>query len=339
MTEEVTTRDRAIRADLSAGRSLGEVARTHSVPPAVVERVAAICGLPQGHAFEGGAHVYAPDVEYKPSTAAADVLEQIGWSIKQRVASRGRCTTRDAALCESIILEDLTLAEAGDRADVTGERMRQILRKHTGLSTRDLAEHRAELREARRLVLGRAEAEGLAAELPAASLTDLAEAANLSVQEVSEVIGDQEALRRRRRNTWSVGQDDAAVLNEMQRVASLPGGSPLTTPFYDQNRLEHTVRAIRIIQRFGTWTEACTRAGVASNVRDRVYERAWSEDQLLEWVTAYVQDVGAVAASYSGADQWLRERKEEGAPSAQTVRNYLGTWVEILETVADRLGA
>lgn len=333
MAESIHERDRAIRADIVARAPKASIATAHSVRIDIVDRIAVISGLDSAD-VGGQASMQQPDAAYKPSVKAADVLDRIGWDITVRVSSPPRCSRRDAALCESILLEDVTLDEAGARAGLTRERMRQILLKHTGLSTKDLTAHRGELREARRLVTGRAEVVRLAAAQAEATLQDLAAASGLTVAEVAEIVGTEEALRRRARNTWTVGTSEEAVLAEMRRVASLPGGTPLTSPFYDDQRVDGALKSVRIVQRFGTWHQACERAGLAVKERDRHYERTWSRAQLLDWVEAYVDDVGATRASYAGFDSWLRARKAQGAPSGQTVRNYLGRWTDILRAVA-----
>ena len=160
-------------------------------------------------------------------------------------------------------------------------------------------------------------------------MPELAEDTGLTNDEVVEVLGTDEALRRRRRNTWTVGIDDAAVLAELKRVAQLPGGNPLSAPFYDGHRKPGAIGSVRAMQRFQTWSAACTAAGVQHRVTTRDYNRQWTEEDLLEWVRRYVAEAEATA-SYRKFSGWLGEHREEGAPSAQTVRNYLGKWVDVV---------
>lgn len=133
-----------------------------------------------------------------------------------------------------------------------------------------------------------------------------------------------------RPNTWKQSATDDAVLAEIRRTASLPGGSPLTGSFYDSHRSPGSVGSGRIIQRFGTWNDACRTAGVDAEERTRVYRRGWTEEDLVAWTRRYLADAGP-APSYKDFQQWLREHKTEGAPSAATMRNRLGTWVTIVE--------
>ena len=126
---------------------------------------------------------------------------------------------------------------------------------------------------------------------------------------------------------------DDPVTTEMRRVAGLPGGSPLSVSFYDRHRAEGALTSARIIQRHGTWSEACTAAGVATNRASRTsYSRAWSEEDLLQWVRRYLAE--ACKPSYTDFSRWLRE--QDGAPSANTVRNTLGGWSAALEAAAQR---
>lgn len=286
----------------------------------VVDRIAVIAGLKAQHP----AGLYQPDVHYKPCPEAQQVLDAVGWRIEDRLGARPRCS-----LCDSLLIEDLTLDEAGSRVPLTREMMRLILLKHTGLSTRDLKEYRTELREARRLVTGRRDVRRLAAESPDATAAELAEKTELTIAEVEDALGTEDALRLRPRNTWSVGVDDETVLAELKRVSQLPGGSPLSAPFYDEHRQPELLGSVRIIQRFQTWTAACAAAGVPSWTRDRDYSRQWSTEDLLEWARLYIAEVGT-AATYKKFDGWLREHRDDGAPSGQTVRNYVGSWHTIV---------
>ncbi|WP_338748603.1 hypothetical protein [Janibacter alittae] len=126
---------------------------------------------------------------------------------------------------------------------------------------------------------------------------------------------------------------DETVMTEMRRVAGLPGGSPLSVTFYDGHRAEGALTSARIIQRHGTWREACAAAGVESNRASRSsYRRAWSEEDLVDWVRRYL--IEEEQPSYGRFGAWLRE--QEGAPSANTVRNALGGWSAALEAAAQR---
>lgn len=119
--------------------------------------------------------------------------------------------------------------------------------------------------------------------------------------------------------------------SEMRRVAALPGGSPLSVAFYDRHRDPDALTSARIIQREGSWREACVAAGVAANKASRnSYRRKWSEADLLEWVRRYLAE--NAKPSYGRLSTWLRE--QDDAPSANTIRNTFGSWSAVLEAAS-----
>lgn len=121
---------------------------------------------------------------------------------------------------------------------------------------------------------------------------------------------------------------DAELLAELRRVASLEGGAPLSIAFYDAHHDPAIPTASRIIQRFGAWSVAFERAGVPARAASRRYAASWDEAALLAWVRRFLDDE-ETGTSYADLAVWLKERKAEGAPSAQTIRNKLGPWAEV----------
>jgi hypothetical protein len=124
--------------------------------------------------------------------------------------------------------------------------------------------------------------------------------------------------------------DEESMRTEMRRVAALPGGSPLSVSFYDRHRSELALTSARIIQREGSWREACTAAGVEANKASRAYGRTWSRDDLLDWVRRYLAE--EEKPTYTRLSAWLRG--QEGAPSANTIRNAFGGWSAVLEAAS-----
>lgn len=122
--------------------------------------------------------------------------------------------------------------------------------------------------------------------------------------------------------------DVEVIRAEMQRVAALPGGSPLSVAFYDKHRSDDALTSARIIQRVDSWREACAAAAVESNKASRTsYRRKWSEEELLDWVRRYLAE--SDRTSYADFSQWLRDQAD--SPSANTVRNTFGSWSAVLE--------
>ena len=84
--------------------------------------------------------------------------------------------------------------------------------------------------------------------------------------------------------------------------------------------------AVRVIQVFGTWRAALEAAGVPALAPSRTYRSAWTDQEILEAVAAYLSD-RSTAGTYGGWDQWRRQERP-AAPSAQTLRNRFGSWSE-----------
>jgi len=122
---------------------------------------------------------------------------------------------------------------------------------------------------------------------------------------------------------------DARVFAELARVAALPGGSPLSTGFYDAHRGESSLGTARLIQRWGSWQEVCSAAGVTCHAAVRTYSSTWSEEELLGWVRRFLAE--SSGTSYAAFTAWAREHKSDGAPSAQTVRNRFGGWADAVK--------
>ncbi|TIC83618.1 DUF3883 domain-containing protein [Nocardioides sp. GY 10113] len=217
--------------------------------------------------------------------------------------------------------EDFTVI--GKAHDVSREWVRQVVKKHTGLSAKDLQSAREAARH--QFKVQRLRDEATDANL---RLDDLAERSGLTVREVETVLGPAEAARRRRGRNVTTAMERGQILTDLARVAALPGGSPLSGPFYDRNR-EDGLSSARIVQVFGAWSTACEAAGVeAPSAPREKYDRGWSREDCLRWVLDYLQQADRPTAA--GYEQWARDR--DGAPSGGTVRLRCGKWIE---TVSD----
>lgn len=211
---------------------------------------------------------------------------------------------------------------------VSRERVRQIVAKASPMSEDALSEARTAFRAAQRQArtnVSLAQVQRFANANPEATISMLAEMSGEPKALVVSALDWTEQQRRADVQAYpTTPQED--VLAEIRRVAALDGGQPLTGSFYDTHREGGLSRA-RLLQRFGTWAEACTEAEVMPGARNsgRVYTRQWSESDMLDWVLAYLRE--SQAPTYARFEQWLRSQSE--APSAQTIRNTLGSWVEM----------
>lgn len=139
--------------------------------------------------------------------------------------------------------------------------------------------------------------------------------------------------------TWISSRPQDLVLEDIREAARRNAGV-LSGNAYDRLRGPESLSAVRVMQLFGTWNEACAAAGVDPGEALRtVYDRTWTPDELIGWVVAFY-DTFPARGSYRVLDAWLRI--QPGAPSAQTIRNQCGLtkWSKIaaraLELRAER---
>ena len=95
----------------------------------------------------------------------------------------------------------------------------------------------------------------------------------------------------------------------------------------------------RIVQLFGSWTDACNLVGVESGqpLRNN-YERTWDKEQLLVFVERFLKEPTFRGASHQ-FDDWRKSLIGiEKVPSLGTVRNIVGgTWNDIRTTALRRM--
>jgi hypothetical protein len=118
---------------------------------------------------------------------------------------------------------------------------------------------------------------------------------------------------------------DKAIFTALRKAARLTG-QPLSVGKYDSVRDEvEGPSAIRIIQRFETWSAACQAARIKPGMAKRTYTQQWNEKDVVTWVKRYLKSTKS--PTFSDFTEWLREQK--GAPSGQTARNIAGSWSDM----------
>lgn len=222
--------------------------------------------------------------------------------------------------------EDLTAI--GLDYEMSRERVRQIVEKTTTKTNDEIREARKQRREQARAekdAARDAHIRQVAEAHPEATLHALVDLSGHSLAEVRAALDWTERERRADQQHYTSVADEV-IFAELRRVAALDGGEPLTGKFYDEHRTGGLSHA-RLLQRFETWTAACTAAGVTPRGPNpgRTYQRRWTAEDMVGWVWRYLSS--AEAPSYARFDQWLRTQPE--APSAQTIRNTVGSWVEM----------
>jgi hypothetical protein len=108
-------------------------------------------------------------------------------------------------------------------------------------------------------------------------------------------------------------------------------GEPLRVGAYDawQRGRGDAGSPALVIRRFGSWIEACTQAGVATN-KTRSTSRRWSDDDVVGIVATYLRAPGS-AGTFADYSAWAQA--QEGVPSGATLRQRF-PWAEVKERAA-----
>ena len=287
-TTPVSERNAAIVAAVTRGVSLHTVCRVYDVDALTVRRVVESAGETMPVDIQGGS-------------------TPIG--------------TREAEMLRRALAGE-DFSAIAPSFDVSREWVRLVVKRHTGLSAKDLKKIRGAARQQFRV----RQLLDLAATPPDMPLDELAQQAAMSVGDAEVALGPAEAARRRRTRTVTTAIEREEALAEVRRVASLREGSGLSGQFYDQHR-SGGVTKIRLIQMFGTWAAACEQAGVkAARAGRGSYTQKWDREDCLRWVLTYLRTTDS--PSFSRYDSW--SRTEDGAPSGGTIRLRCGKWVDIV---------
>lgn len=117
--------------------------------------------------------------------------------------------------------------------------------------------------------------------------------------------------------------DDRLAADLVAAAAEL--GEPLTAASYDAWQRAHDAASpALLIRRFGSWKQACARAGLASNTT-RSTTRRWSDEDVVAIVADYLAAPGSTG-SFADYTAWARERPD--TPSGATLRQRF-PWAEV----------
>jgi len=209
-----------------------------------------------------------------------------------------------------------TLQEIGDSLNLTREMIRLIVNANSGPSAGTVRTNR----EAKK------KAEALAAlkDLGTADVEKLAEFLAERPERVRKLLGKAaKKLPKGRMSFEKIYTDEDLLL--ILRLAAGHVMGPLTTNKYKKLNIQPTIAVY--IARFGSWNQACQKAGVkhGSTMR-KSYTRAHSEEDMLAYIASYLADP-RTNGSAQGYEQW--QRKVDGAPSLSLIRQRIGKWNDI----------
>jgi hypothetical protein len=313
-----------LRLGDSQGRAAEVVANLHG---AQQERSTGMSGvsLSDGRLLHVSRHCFE---EGRPMP---EVVESLGLDQQQVIRAR-------TLWMVELLKGGQTLQEVGDKAGVSRERVRQLVKKAGVGSIRKLRSAEIAVRsEAEAMLRSSLHADIVAH--PGTTVGGIASRLGLSSETVENLmipsgrklvrgIAGSSTFRQR----WSDNQ-----LLQLLRVAATYSW-PLTTAAYDElvsiGEVDGPTAQV-YFKRFESWIAACQLAGVESGEPwNRTYESNWSNDDLCKFVGDYLVDP-ATSGTIAEFGQWLRG--VPGAPSIPTLRNRLGTWSEMRELALLRL--
>lgn len=188
-------------------------------------------------------------------------------------------------------------------------------------------------------------------QFPGSTLEEVADALQVPLPEVTAaslpvnwlVLDEDELVQPAHR----VESDAIAATRDRARAA-LQAASLMAKPLSHQAYTEliksgrvKGPSVARIVQLFGSWTDACNLVGVESGqpLRNN-YSRTWTNEQLIAFVERFLREPAYRGASHQ-FDEWRKTvNGTEKVPSLGTVRNMVGgTWNDIRTTTLRHMRA
>lgn len=221
--------------------------------------------------------------------------------------------------------EGLSIAGSGAAHETNTERVRQVRPIGDGPAMREVETQRPHAKkesvESERQRLLR-----IMRHNPGCTRKQLAQLSGVIEAKLPVILGgDVHILVQEQKKSLTFSDED--IKRALIRGANM-AGKPLTSAGYDSVRTRFDgPSSARAIQRFKTWANACDFAGVAhGGPRRAEYKRRWTETEMLDWASMYLRSDGC-RGTYKDFSDWAA--RTSGAPSAQTVRNTIGSWTTV----------
>lgn len=231
--------------------------------------------------------------------------------------------------------EGLTLDQIGNIMGVSRERIRQII-KSLGIEIDlDLIK-----KERENSVLSKYNQENLTiynsihknwAESKLSNIKSLASEYGVSETRLVKCLSRIQYVYLKANQEYTISK----AWTDSQCIASLVNAAtftfPLTVLRYRQLLEEGTIEGPTVavyVQRFGSWVNACTLAGVEYGEAQREYDRTYSDNELLKFVRRFMYEREDGRWSIEKYEDWRRLPEVDG-PSIGLLRLYLGSWSEI----------
>ena len=208
-----------------------------------------------------------------------------------------------------------TLQSIGNSVGLTREAVRLIVNKHNGPSNKEV--ETVKLQKLQRKIKD----EIRNSKRPSAS--SVAKSLSVSTNRVKKTLGRKKKELILKESKSKRRYSDEQLL-EILRQSQKTIDKPLSAAAYTKLGLGPTVAVY--FSRFGSWSNACAKAGVVSGEKIRNYKRKHTEEDMLDFIRSYLADP-RTNGSAAGYDKW--QRSIEDAPSLALIRQRLGFWNDV----------
>lgn len=123
---------------------------------------------------------------------------------------------------------------------------------------------------------------------------------------------------------------DADFVQAIRRIWAI-SNSAVSVASYNKLKSKDDPSSALIIQRLGSWQQACQLAKIPVNQPSRKYQARHSASEIIALASRYLASTDQ--PSYKSFSSWLKQ--QPAAPSAQTCRNVIGSWQQILQQAID----
>jgi uncharacterized protein (DUF433 family) len=272
--------------------------------------------------------------DHKKNMSMSDIAKRysISPSDVKRIIKKVELFNKETQILD-LLRSGISLEETGRQFNLSRERIRQIASKYDFNTIKE----RTKSKQSIALLRSTTEQEisNWVKSHPGCTIEEISAISNEFNEEVIPKEVHHLILNKSKTNTWTMSKfskdEIVAALRQAADILNSENSStrsPLTRSYFDKIVLERELRApssVRIMQMFGTWSEACSTAGVQSVKAFRSsYIRTWSDSELLDLLGLFLQTSKLV--STNEFDKWCGT--DPTKPGSGTLRNQIGLWSE-----------
>lgn len=157
-------------------------------------------------------------------------------------------------------------------------------------------------------------------------LTVAADRYGLSTRQVANLLGERAQLHPSRRGGQARRYSDTEILQRVRDHILVTGDHRADT-YRDAARAQGWPSSAVVVSRFGTWRAALEQAGTPLPADTKPPRgRVISDAEIHAWISHYFAE--ATSLSWNQMTHWMREN---GGPSANTIRQRVGVWPAVVK--------